>query len=391
MKEKILFVDDDRNLLASWERTLKRQFSLDTAEGGEAGLARFAGGGAYAVVVADRQMPGMDGIEFLSKVRQRNPDTVRIMLTGNADLESTIRVVNDGNIFRFLTKPCPLDLLSVALVDALEQYRLVTAEKELLSKTLGGSIKLLTDILSMVEPLAFGRAQALREVVTHLTEKLGLSNSWEVHLALMLAPIGYVTIPPATLVKSRAGEPLSQAEEQMLNSTPESAARLLANIPRLDGVARIVRYQHKDFNGSGFPADSVCGDAIPLGSRLLRILLDMIQLHGKGRTQLQALDEMQTSEGCYDPALLSAVRVSLTGARSAPVTAPRTTVSVAPKDLTPGMVLRSNLKSKDGTLILSAGHQITGLTLEKIRNFDLVAGIAEPILVESPEGPAAWQ
>src|ERR1022692_2024409 len=112
MSEKILFVDDDPNLLASCERSLRRHFQIETAEGGEAGLAKLASRGPYAVVVADRQMPRMDGIEFLGAVRKRAPDTVRIMLTGNADLEGAIRVVNEGNIFRFLTKPCPPDLLT---------------------------------------------------------------------------------------------------------------------------------------------------------------------------------------------------------------------------------------------------------------------------------------
>ena len=101
MSERILFVDDDPNLLASCERNFRRKYQLDTAEGGEAGLARLAERGPYAVVVADRQMPRMDGIQFLSAVRQRAPDTVRIMLTGNADLDSAIRVVNEGKSSAF--------------------------------------------------------------------------------------------------------------------------------------------------------------------------------------------------------------------------------------------------------------------------------------------------
>src|SRR5512136_2002968 len=102
MNERILFVDDDANLLAACERNFRKQFPLDTAAGGEAGLANLAERGPYAVVVSDRQMPGMDGIQFLATVRQRAPDTVRIMLSGNVDLEAAVRVVNEGNIFRFL-------------------------------------------------------------------------------------------------------------------------------------------------------------------------------------------------------------------------------------------------------------------------------------------------
>jgi flagellar biosynthetic protein FliS len=276
MSEKILFVDDDPHLLASCERTLRRHFQIETAEGGEAGLAKVTSHGPYAVVVADRQMPRMDGIEFLAALRKRAPDTIRIMLTGNADLEGAIRVVNEGNIFRFLTKPCPPDMLTRALQDAQAQYRLVTAEKELLNKTLNGSIKLLTDILSLVDHQSFGRAQILRDAITVVTARLYVENAWEIHLAVMLASIGYVTIPSETLVRSRAGQPLSAVEEQMLARLPETAARLLANMPRLEGVARIVHYHHKHFDGSGFPSDAAAGESIPIGSRLLKILSDMI-------------------------------------------------------------------------------------------------------------------
>jgi len=383
MSEKILFVDDDANLLAACRRNLGRQFAIDTAEGGEAALAKLAKDGPYAVVVADRQMPGMDGIELLSKVWQQAPDTVRIMLTGNANLEAAIQVVNEGNIFRFLNKPCPAELLTKALHDGLTQHRLVTAEKELLNKTLGGSIKLLTDILSMVEPQSFGRAQTLRDTIATVTNKLNIPNAWEIHLAIMLGSIGYVTIPPATVVKARAGHPLSEAEEQMMLRVPETGARLLANIPRLEGVSRIVLYQNKCFDGSGFPQDSCSGDAIPLGSRLLKILLDLMQIQAEGKSQAKALGEMQDRGGRYDPALFSAVQVCLTGGGGG-IKAPRLSLAVSLSGLVTGMVLRSNLETTDGTLLLSTGHEINQMTLEKIQNFARVFGIKEPIQVESP-------
>ena len=134
MNEKILFVDDDSNLLSSLERSLRRQFNIDTATGGEAGLAKMADAAPYDVIVSDRQMPGMDGIEFISIVRKRAPDTVRIMLTGNVDIEHAVRVVNEGNIFSFLLKPCPNEVLCQALENGLRQRRLILAERELLEK-----------------------------------------------------------------------------------------------------------------------------------------------------------------------------------------------------------------------------------------------------------------
>jgi response regulator RpfG family c-di-GMP phosphodiesterase len=384
MTEKILLVDDDQNLLAACERNFHRKFTMETAAGAEAGLRKLAERGPFAVVISDRQMPGMDGIQFLSLVRERAPDTVRIMLTGNADLEGTIKVVNEGRIFRFLTKPCPLDVLGKMIEDGLAQFRLVTAEKELLNKTLSGSIKLLTDILSMMEPESFGRAQTMRDLIGSVTKKIHADNEWEIPLAAMLAPIGHVTIPPELLIRARAGDPLSKIEEKIVSQLPETAARLLANIPRLEGVARIVRYSHKNYDGTGTPPDAVKGEALPLGARLLKILNDLAQLQSRDFNRLGALNEMSTRLGWYDPALLDAVR-EYYGAGQAARDAARSSLSISVNDLAAGMVLHSNIETKDGTLILRAGHHITEMTLEKIRNFDRVSGLKEPLFVEGPE------
>ena len=384
MTGKVLFVDDDPNLLAACERNFRRQFSLETAAGGEAALQKIAERGPFAVVVSDRQMPGMDGIQLLSLVKERAPDTVRLMLTGNADLEGAIKVVNEGNIFRFLTKPCAPEILGKAVSDALAQYRMVMAERELLNKTLSGSIKLLTDILSMVEPQSFGRGQTMRDIISTVTKKFQADNEWEIPLAVMLAPIGNVIVPPDLLLRARAGLALSKVEEQIMRQLPETAARLLANIPRLEGVARIVRYQHKNYDGTGSPPDSVKGAALPLGSRLLKILSDLAQLQTDRMSRGEALDEMQSRLGWYDPTLLVAVR-EYYGLAASARNAACPCISIALSDLAPGMVLRSNIETKDGLLILGAGNHLSEMTLEKIKNFARASGLKEPLFVESPE------
>ena len=381
MAEKILFVDDDVNLLASFERNLRRRFQVETAEGGALGLEKIAGRGPYAVVVSDMQMPEMNGIRFLSAVKERSPDSVRIMLTGNADVEVAMGVVNEGNIFRFLAKPCGAEVLGKALDDALAQHRLITAEKDLLGKTLNGSIKLLTDILSVTDAPSFGRTQVMRELIAQIADKLGIQNGWEIHLAVMLAPIGFVTVPAETAVKARAGEPLSDVEEEMVARLPDTAAKLLANIPRLEGVAKMVRYQQKHYDGSGFPADSVSGDAIPEGARLLKIFGDMTELQKTGLSRLDALGEMDGRGGWYDPRLLASVRAVVGGSTEEATTIVSKSISVSVKELVPGMRLHSNVMTKDGLMIITAGHLLNEMTVEKIRNFDSISGIQEPIVV----------
>jgi FixJ family two-component response regulator/GGDEF domain-containing protein len=132
--EKVLFVDDEMSALDGFRRILRHEFQVSTAEGGEKGLAMMQRMGPFAVVVSDMRMPGMNGAEFLAKAREKAPDTVRMLLTGHADLDTAIEAVNQGNIFRFLTKPCEKDVLVKAIQSGVAQYRATAADKEVVKK-----------------------------------------------------------------------------------------------------------------------------------------------------------------------------------------------------------------------------------------------------------------
>jgi CheY-like chemotaxis protein len=139
--DKILFVDDEPSALEGFQRILHRKFNTTTASSGGEGLVRVEKDGPFAVVISDMRMPGMNGADFLARVRQRAPLTVRMLLTGHADLHSAIEAVNKGNILHFLTKPCERDVLVAAINSGLDQYHAVMAEKELVknARALAGS------------------------------------------------------------------------------------------------------------------------------------------------------------------------------------------------------------------------------------------------------------
>jgi response regulator RpfG family c-di-GMP phosphodiesterase len=376
--EKILFVDDDLNILSGYMRALRKRCQFETAVGGEEGLMMLEHDGPFAVVISDRQMPQIDGVKFLSQVKQKSPDTVRIMLTGNADLESTIELVNQGNLFRFLTKPCSVEVIGKAIDDALTQYRIVTAERELLEKTLRGSVQVLVEILSIVDPNSFGRAQRLKDRIGPLAKAMGLPNTWELELAAMLSQIGHVTIPTHLTSKGNTGQALTAIEREMLESVPEIGRRLLMNIPRLQNVAEIVLYQRKHFNGGGYPMTDISGDAIPLGSRLLLIMQDLLQLEDSGSAPNQAVDQLAKRQGRYDPKLLELLAKNYAGKvwrkeeliRQVPV-----------KALQIGDTLVTDVFNQDGMLLMTSGHKLTGATLEKLLNFAMLYGVKEPLSV----------
>jgi len=383
MEAKILFVDDDPNILSAYTRTLRKRYRMTTADGGEEALQLVQTEGPFAVVVSDMRMPGMDGIALLTHVRNFNPDTVRIMLTGNADMGTAVEAVNQGNIFRFLTKPCEAEDLALALDGAIKQYELVTSERELLEKTLKGSVDLLVELLSTLDPISFGRAQVLGERARRIAVAMRMGNAWAVNLAAVLSQIGALTVPVALLTKARSGGLLSQTEREVLSRVPEIGSNLLRHIPRLQEVAEIILYMNKNFNGSGYPPTRLFGDQIPLGARILRIASDFQDLLPKMRNRQDTLADMRTRLAWYDPAILEILeQVMLEEHAEEDIHEPRR-LSLA--ELRVGHMLAKGIFTVDGLLVVPDGTVLRGSHMEKMRNFARLSGLKEPIWVIGPD------
>lgn len=382
MSERILCVDDDPNVLQAYKRTLRKRYDMELALGGEDGLKALEESGPYAVVVSDMRMPGMSGIEFLRQVREIAPDTVRMMLTGNADQGTAIDAVNEGAVFRFMTKPCPPETFAQMLDAGLQQYRLVTAEKELLSRTLAGSVRVLSEILTTVSPQAFGRASRARATVSQLCRALKVPNAWQVEIAAMLSQIGCVAVPAPILDKVYRGDQLKPQEQEIYESHPKLARELLAKIPRLESVAEIVGYQEKRYDGSGFPHDYVAGEKIPMGARILKLALDWDSLINLGLNPEMALAEINDRDGWYDAKVVAAFH------RCLKITDVHVVRQVRVADLKDGTVLADNVVSVQGTLLCSKGQVVTPAIRLRLRNYAVNVGISRPIRVYVPKRAA---
>jgi response regulator RpfG family c-di-GMP phosphodiesterase len=372
-KPRILCVDDEPKVLEGMMPHLRRRFDVSTAANGELGLEAVRTAGPFAVVMSDMRMPGMNGAQLLAAVRGHAPDTVRLLLTGQSDLESTVAAVNDGQIFRFLTKPCPADRLLEALNAAVEQHRLVSAERVLLAETLQGSIRTLIDILSLNNPLTFGRAGRVRQHVSTLAKRLRAADSWAIETAAMLAPIGAVTLPPETVEKVYHGHTLTDAEESLVEKMPAVAERFLAHIPRLEPVRDILKHQHDRFDSAPLGP--------PLGARLLRMAHDYDVLETQGETAGSALAQLRGRTGVYDPSLLDAFAELLGTAQDR-----RTVEAVTLGRLRPGMVFAEDVRSREGALLIARGHEVTQSLLERMRNFSRNLGVREPLKVTYKDG-----
>lgn len=382
MGERVLIVDDDPHLLSALRRQLGDSFDLETAQGGDQALAAvkqaLADRNAFAVVVCDMRMPGIDGIETLKRIRALSGDTVRMMLTGNADQQTAIEAINQGAIFRFYTKPCPSEQLEAGLKAALEQYRLVTAERELLESTLTGSIKVLVDVVALNDPVAHALGSRLREWVRVLTEEFKMPQRWKLEIAASLVSIGQVAIPPELIARKRQGETLSADEQSIFDQAPAAGRNLVAHIPRLSGVAEIVYLQDRGFDGTGFPEEGPKGNDLPLDARLLKILKDLALATEGGELSKTTFAELEKRKSAYDPVLLARVRTCLEAlGRVAPATA----IEVPLGALRPGQQILSDIRLSNGHLILAANTQLSGAQIERLRNLRKIFAFVEPVKV----------
>ena len=238
---RLLVVDDEPYILESLKDTLRRHYEITTAISGADAIAHLQEDpAAFAAIISDMRMPAMSGATFLNEARALAPDTTRILLTGYADVETAISAVNTGEVFRFLTKPCPAGELLATCRAAVEQHRLRTAQKQLLDETLKGSVKALADVLALAAPAAFGRSASIRKHVAALSTAIGLEEPWEVEVAALLVHLGAVTLPAETAEKLYRGTTLNPGEQRMVDRVPDLTRRILEHIPRLEGVVAIL-------------------------------------------------------------------------------------------------------------------------------------------------------
>lgn len=374
MTDKVLFVDDEENILHSIKRELRKRFEIHTAGSGAEALDVLKNQGPFAVIVSDMRMPVMDGIQLLAAVKDQYPDTIRMMLTGNADQETAIEAVNKGQIFRFLNKPCPTPTLVMAIVLALRQYRLVTAERELLDKTLKGSITVLSEVLSLASPIAFSSGLRIKNVVVEIAKKLELRNIWQIEIAALMSQIGCITIPPDTLNKLYTGQELNASEETMYRDHPQIGSKLLEKIPRLETVAAIIAHQLLPYEAfANFPdlKEEVC-----LGAQILKIGTDFDSFLHRDWKRSEVLNHFQNEPAEYNPKLVKI----LAGIKLTPEN--ERIIAVEIRDLTAGMIVEQDIMSLNDVLIAPKGQEVTWSLIKGLKNFSQQVGIKEPILVK---------
>jgi CheY-like chemotaxis protein len=376
MVNRVLFVDDEVSLLHGIKRRLGTQLDLVTACSGDEALAAIQEQGPFAVVVTDMRMPKMDGVQFIQAARAKAPDTVYIMLTGNQDQATAIQALNDGHVFRFLTKPCQSTDIQQAVEAGLQQYWLVTGEKELLHSTFVGAVGVMTDVLEIAQPGIFGRAERIQEIVDLLQTELGLESQWEYKLCARLGLLGFALLPEQDRVEFECALYDGERLETTMLSAAAIGGRLIERIPRLGTLAKIIGMAPDNDCSSFVAQPKTEEEKSRTGAALLRtaILWDYLTRQnlpgGPGRA-LRALLPML-------PGRVVEILSSEETAR-----ADLLPVECTLANLAEGMVLYDDVTTSDGVILVRGGRRLTWTIIEKLRHYNTKFVRLCPIRVRS--------
>jgi response regulator RpfG family c-di-GMP phosphodiesterase len=411
---RILCVDDEPNILSSLRRLFRGQgYEVLTAESGAAGI-ELLGSENVDLIISDMRMPEMDGAHFLERARSLCPDSMRLLLTGYADVQLILAAINRGEIYRYITKPWDdTDILLVvrhALErKALEQERMRleeltrrqneelkslnadlesrverrTAElgqaNEKLKTSFLTSIKVFSNLIETRGGNLAGHSRRVADLARQIALKIGLctQETQDVFIAGLLHNIGKIGFTdellsmPVSLMK---GDHLG-----LYRKHPVRGEEMLMPLEDLRDAARIIRSQHERFDGEGFP-DGLSGFNIPVGARILAVASDYNNLQIGALVQRGLRPEeaapliVQGSGKRYDPVVVDAFQAVVCG-RSPVIAEALHDEAVSPANLRPGMTVARDLLNRDGSLLLSAGHRLTERLIQQIAYFEKSTGV----------------
>jgi len=415
----LLCVDDEPNILSSLRRLFRgKGYRVLTAESGAEGL-QVLESEPVDLVISDMRMPEMDGARFLAKVRERWPDTVRLLLTGYSDIQSILDAINKGEIYRYITKPWDDNDILLVVRHALERHELealtrrqhaelvelnhsleqkveartrqlklahdaAVSANEKLKQNFLTTIKILSGIVEMRGSSLPGHARQVADLARKIAIQLKLDAKevQDVFIASLLHDLGRIGFSdemlktPVTLLQ---GEKLAQYRKH-----PLFAEHLLMPLNDLHGVASILRSQMERFDGNGHP-DRLIGFAIPMGARILALATDyynlqqgaLVQRHVKAEEAKSLI--LDASGKRYDPAVVMAFRQIIDG--GTPAGEEPNGVELLSGELMPGMVLARDLVSRDGLMLLAADHTLDARMIQQVQDFEKKSGARLPIWV----------
>ncbi|MBI4715343.1 MAG: response regulator [Nitrospirae bacterium] len=428
-RQTILLVDDEENILNALRRALRKEpYDILTATAGPEGL-RLLEGRTVALVCSDHRMPEMSGVEFLDQVKRRSPETLRIMLTGYADIHAATEAINRGEVYRFISKPWDDEDLRGIIREAVSRYALIRENRELhrltelqnlelkelnthlerkveertrevqaKNRELGNLyqdlergfmefVRVFMGIVELKSPYLGGHSKRTAIYARNVSERLGLpaGEVLDIEIAALLQDIGTIGFPERMLKKRE--EDMDAVERALMVQHPVLGEDRLQHIPKLQPAGRIIRHHHERYDGRGYP-DRLRGEEIPMGARIISVIeaydawVSPPEFY-TGLSPDRAFHLLEKEAGTrFDPRLLQelsmAVRVLREEIPDADI------VETDLQGLQEGMTLAGDLKTHHGLLLMARGETVRGVHLAKIQNFHQVDPIVSRILVFRP-------
>lgn len=413
-KPRILILDDEQEVLNSLRRVFRKSYLVDCFDNGEDALAAMEHQ-FYPVIISDMRMPHMDGAEFLTRSNDISPDSIRILLTGYADLDSTIRAINQGDIFSYASKPWNNDDLSKLVENALAHYGLrkqnIEMQFELAAKNLALENKnseliqeiehknnqlekankqlklannkqktLLKDLVNMVRLIIEDRTKDtqghINRVATHsklLAKKLSLplTEVNQIYFAALFNEVGKVSLTDSLLELTESQR--NNNENKTYQSHAIEGAAIVSKISNFAQTAVIIKHQYENVDGSGFP-DNLAQQDIPIGSRILRIVKDYddLLLGTKLKDKLLPEDALnylkKFQQFHYDSAIVSAYAQLLKKMPQSELNVIE--YSIPSSSLEPGMVLANDIVNFTGGVLMTENTELTEKDINKIQEYE---------------------
>lgn len=424
----ILCVDDEPNILSALKRLFRPAgYRVLTAGSGAEGLA-LLGAEAIDLVISDMRMPEMDGATFLARVRQDWPAVIRILLTGYADIESTVAAINHGEVYRYIAKPWNEHDVLLTVQDALER-KMLQAEKQRLErltqaqneelKTLNASledkvrarteelkqtntflelantrlkqgfltsIRVFSNLIELRQGNIAGHSRRVADLARQIAKHLALPNkeAQDVFVAALLHDVGKIGLPDNLLNKPFSD--MNAEEARLWRTHPAKGEQALMALEELRAAAPLIRAHHERYDGQGYP-HGLSGEEIPRGARILAAANDydgLIQGNMTGRrvSHEEAMEYMFAHKGKrYDAQIVDALFEVLQARIKAPK--PKET-ALSTDDLVPGMTLAHDLVSRDGALLLATDYILDASLIAQMRSYEKVEGLrlTVPIRIE---------
>ena len=346
----LLCVDDEPAILDGLRRQLRGHFRVTTAPGGiEALNVIESAPEPFAVIMSDMMMPTMNGAEFLRRARAAAPNSVRVLLTGQADIQSAAAAVNGGAISRFLTKPCNGDELVTTLNDCASQYALSLMEQDVLERTVRASIDALAQTLALAAPAVFARVTRIQRTVRQLAEATQLAEQWAVEVAVTLSQLGAVTLPDECLASLETGKYSTPKERLLASRVPGISISIIERVPRLEPVCTMI--------AEAFAEDFDSEAALP-ASAILKTAFALDLLEARPTPRDEAIEMLRTTLPATIHSLLDHVGPS----------DERAIVDIDLATLVEGLEIAQDVYNHAGVLLVGRGSVSTPTMIARLRN-----------------------